>query len=38
MTQITRVGADLAKRNRAGGQVSHLAIIKFNREPGCEEV
>ena len=21
-----------------GGQVSHLAKIKFNREPGCEEV
>ena len=23
---------------QAGGQITHLAKIKFNRVPGCEEV
>ena len=28
----------LLRSRQAGGQVSHLAKIKFNRVPGCEEV
>ena len=36
LTLATRQVAELL--GAGGGQVSHLAKIKFNRVPGCEEV